>query len=103
MALGDSDLAAGVFFNDFGVAIQFGAQQAKGNFDAPGKDAAFSNASVSDQDYRLEVARSAFNPLPKPQRDTVVVLEGAYAGSYKVQAVNPVDDGMIFEISLRRL
>lgn len=103
MPLGDSDLAAGVFFGDFGVRVQFGSQVVRGNLDAPGKDAAFSGVNVSDSDFRFEVARGAFNPAPKPRVDTVTVLDGQFAGSYKVQSSSPMDDGMLIELYLRSL
>jgi hypothetical protein len=102
MALGDADLSSGVFFADFGEGISFGSQTAKGNFDAPSKDALFDRTSVSDLDYRLEVGAVTFNPFPVVG-NTVVVLTGIYAGSYKVRTVNPVDDGSLIELLLRRL
>ena len=102
MALGDADLASGVFFADFGDVIMFGAQSTKGNIDAPSKDAMFGRTGVSDVDYSAEVGAGAFNPFPA-SKSTLTVTTGRYAGSYEVRAVCPVDDGAIVELKMRRL
>jgi hypothetical protein len=102
MALGDADLTAGIFFADFGDVIFFGAQSAKGNIDAPSKDSMFDRASVSNVDYRAEVAAAAFNPFPAAKAK-VTVTTGRYPGDYEVRAANPMDDGAIVELLMRRL
>lgn len=102
MPLGDDDLVNGVFFSDFAVSVFFGAQSTKGNLDAPGKDAIFDRASVSDSEYRLELAAVSLNPFPAV-KDTLNLMGGQYGGAYKVSSVNPIDDGAIVEIKMRRL
>lgn len=100
MPLGDADIASGAFFADFGVSVVFGSQPAvKGNLDAPGKDGVFGEAtSVSDQDYRLEVARVAFTPFPSA--DDLLTVDGQ---RYKVRSASPLDDGATVELKLRKL
>jgi len=98
MPLGDMDLAAGVFFQDFGRAVTFGAQAAKGNFDAPAKDAVFGPSKVSDLEYRLELAAVSLNPFPVVG-DTLYVDEAAY----KVRSADPMDDGAIIALQLRKI
>lgn len=100
MALGDSDL--GVFFTDFADTVSFGAQTVKGNIDAPSKDAMFDRASVSDIEYSLKVSAVTFNPWPVV-KSTLTVMTGRYAGNYNVREVNPLDDGAIVELKLRRI
>jgi len=100
MPLGDADIASGVFFADFGVSVVFGSQPAvKGNFDAPGKDGVFGDsASVSDQEYRLEVAGVALDPFPAV--GDVLTVDGQ---RYKVRSATPLDDGATVELKLRIL
>lgn len=99
MPLGDNDLVSGVFFADFGSVIAFGGQPSvKGNLDAPSKDGVFGMSKVSDVEYSLELAAVAFNPFPA-SGDTVYV--GAVA--YKVRCADPMDDGAIVSLKLRKL
>jgi hypothetical protein len=99
MAIGDSDLASGLFFADFGAVVQFGIQTCKGNFDAPGKDAMFgTNVSVSDTDYRLEVSYVAFSPMPDAKARLTV--DGV---AYQVTSSTPLDDGKVIELKMRKL
>lgn len=98
MPLGDSDLMSGVFFADFGLPVVFGTQTAMGNLDSPGKDSMFDSASVSNTEYRLEVAAVAFDPLPDTG-DSISV--GTV--SYKVRSATPLDDGAIIELMLRKI
>jgi hypothetical protein len=98
MPIGDNDLISGVFFSDFGRVITFGSQSIKGNFDAPGKDGAFGMSKVSDTDYRIELAAVSLNPFPVAT-DTVYV-DGV---AYKVRCVDPMDDGAIVGLGLRKL
>lgn len=101
MALGDNDLASGVFFADFGDTITCGDRSVKGVVEAPGKDGIFDKASVSDAEYRVMVAANAFDPAPKP-KDCVTVEDGRFANDYIVRSVDPVDDGALVEIRLRK-
>ncbi len=98
MPLGDNDLASGVFFADFGRVVTFGAQTVNGNFDAPAKDAVFGQSKVSDLEYRLEVAAVALSPFPATGDDLYV--DGV---AYRVRNVDPVDDGAIVALQLRKL
>jgi len=99
MPLGDTDMASGVFFADFGSTVVYGEQTAKGNFDAPGKDSTFGDAeSVSNQDYRLEVAAVAFDPFPGV--GDLLTVAGL---RYKVRASTPMDEGAVVELKLRKL
>jgi hypothetical protein len=86
MPLGDADIASGVFFAEFGVSVVFGAQPAaKGILDAPGKDSQFGDQlSVSNQEYRLEVAGVAFAPFPGP--GDLLIVDGQ---RYKVESASP--------------
>lgn len=98
MPLGDADLASGVFFADFGVPVVFGKKTAFGNLDAPSKDSAFGDASVSGVEYRLEMAAVAFSPMPDV--DALLTVGGV---RYKVRSSDPMDDGAVVELRLRRL
>ena len=99
MPLGDADIASGVFFSDFGVTVGYGNQSAKGNLDAPGQDSQFAdNVSVSNQDFRVEVAATAFNPIPSV--DDILVVDGQ---RYKLCSSSPLDDGATTELKLRKL
>jgi hypothetical protein len=100
MPIGDNDIASGVFFRDFAVHVEFAGQPtAKGNFDAPGKDAMFgSNTSVSDSEYRLEVSYVAFSPMPDVR--SRLVVDGV---PYIVTSSSPLDDGKTVEILMRKL
>ncbi len=102
MALGDSDLASGVFFSDFGDDLRFGSQAARGLVDGPGLDAAFGGPGVSDTEYAVTVADTAFNPAPKPQ-DNMAIVTGRYSGKYAVRSCSPLDDGGLIRIKLRKL
>lgn len=101
---GDADLR--VFFRDFGVPVVFGSVSAysdgetiKGNLDEPGKDAIFGDATnVEDQEYRLEMPYNAFSPFPAS--GAVLTVGGQ---RFKVRAVNPLSDGGVVEIKLRKL
>lgn len=98
MALGDNDLASGVFFADFGQPVVFNGVTAFGNFDAPAKDATFGKVDVADTEYCLVMALGAFAPMPKvASRLTVAGVP------YQVRSVLPVDDGMLLEYKLRAL
>ena len=96
MPLGDADMA--VFFSDFGVPVAFGSQSARGLFDAPGKDAIFDRTSVSDTEYRLELAASAFIPFPDVKARLTV-----NGSAFAVNSATPLDDGATVELKLRKL
>lgn len=98
MAMGDNDIAAGVFFVDFGQVVTFNGARVKGNFDAPGKDAMFDRTSVSDTDYTLMLAAGCFSPMP----DTTARLTVAGA-AYQVVSASSMDDGLLVELKLRKL
>jgi hypothetical protein len=99
MPLGDADIASGVFFSDFAVPVVFGEQAARGNFDAPGKDSIFGDTtSVSNNEYRVEMAATAFSPFPEV--DDVLTVNGQ---RYKIRAISPLDDGATVEVKLKRL
>lgn len=102
MAMGDEDLASGLFFQDFGENIQFAGATASGIVDGPSKDAVFDRASVSDVEYRIEMSACAFDPMPKAQ-DRLIVLTGRYKGGYQIRSVGPIGDGATVEIKLRKL
>lgn len=100
---GDADLR--VFFRDFGVPVVFNGvstysdgEVIKGNLDAPGKDAMFDRASVSNVEYRLELPANAFTPFPASTQ--AISVDGA---QYKVQSSEPLDDGALVELKLRKL
>lgn len=98
MPLGDADIASGVFFNDFGSPITFNGVTVKGNFDAPGKDAIFDRTNALDIEYCVLIAANAFTPMPTTSnRLTVAGIR------YEVREPNPVDDGAIVELKLRKL
>lgn len=96
MAIGDSDL--GVFFADFGVPVVFGGVTAQGIFDAPGKDAIFDRTAVSDVDYALTLPAAAFSPMPKS--GSRLTVSGV---AYQVRSSNPLDDGALVDLRLRKL
>ena len=97
MAIGDADL--GIFFGGFGSTIVFGTQpSAKGNLDSPGKDSVFDHNAVSNTDYRLELPWNAFSPMPTV-KDRLTVDGVAFAVAFP----NPLDDGKIVELKLRKL
>lgn len=98
MPLGDVDVASGVFFKDFGAPVVFNGATTFGNFDAPGKDAIFDHVNVLDTDFVLMIAVNAFNPAPTTGSRLTVNGIG-----YQVREPNPVDDGELLELKLRRL
>ena len=100
MPLGDSDIASGLFFADFGVPVAFGLQTTKGNFDAPGKVADFGGgAGVMDVDPSVEIAAGAFAPMPVAKSKIVVGGVG-----YVLQGPpKPVGDGATVVLMLRAL
>lgn len=102
MALGDDDIANGVFFADFGDTVVFGGASTKGNVDGPAADAMFDHSTVGDINYRVEMAANAFSPMPI-SKDRLTIATGRYVGAYAVRSVDPLDDGATVEVKLRKL
>jgi hypothetical protein len=95
---GDQDL--GVFFADFGVSVTgVGAQPVQANFDAPGQAIDLhSGAPVSGVDYAITY--STLSMTLSARQVINITGAGNYSGKYRVNGIDPLDDGLITKATL---
>jgi len=97
---GDQDL--NVFFADFGVTVAgagISGADVQANLDAPGEAIDLhSGAPVSGIDYAITYSTAA---MTLSARQVITLTNaGKYSGKYKVNGIDPLDDGLITKAKL---
>jgi hypothetical protein len=96
MAFGDEDL--GVFFDEFSVAVAFGGNNAKGNFDRP-LEIKLGSHGFGGVETELPAVRLPYNAFsPMPTNDDTITVDGTV---YTVAEVTAEGDGSVVCIELK--